>query len=224
MDWGDTESMSERGRYVVLEGGEGTGKSTQARELARRLDAHGVACRVVREPGGDPFAEAGRVLLLSDLDRTVQAETLMFNALRAQLLAAVVEPLLDDGVWVVSDRGRLSTIVYQGYGRRGDVAWVRDVCATVTAMCPPDLEIVLDVDPAVASARRQARGSTDRFERLGDAFHARVAAGYLAEARVLGLPTVDGTGDVDDVADRLWTALTSLGMIDGCTPAPPAQT
>src|SRR3954467_11298762 len=90
-----------RGRYVVLEGGEGVGKTTQVARLAKRLEQDGLAVDIVREPGGDPFAEAGRDLLLGPLPREPEAEVLTFNAMRAQLLLATVGPALDAGHWVL---------------------------------------------------------------------------------------------------------------------------
>jgi dTMP kinase len=195
---------------VVLEGGEGVGKTTQVQRLAKRLEQRDLVVDVVREPGGDPFAEAGRDLLLGPLPRTAEAEVLAFNALRAQLLVGTVRPALAAGRWVLSDRSRLSTIAYQGYGHGLDLDWIRSVCALTARLCLPDLEIVLVVDEATAAARRGARGVTDRFERLGPDFHRRVARGYRTEAGAQGLAVVDGTGDEEAVADALWTHVALL--------------
>jgi dTMP kinase len=198
------------GRYVVLEGGEGVGKSTQVRRLADRLAAHGVPSTVVREPGGDAFAEAGRRLLLGDLPRTPEAEVLAFNALRAQLLVAHVRPALAAGTWVLADRGRLSTLAYQGHGHGVDLDWVRAACRLTSQLCPPDLEVVLTVDEATARARRDTRGTTDRFERLDDDFHRRVAAGYAVEATAQGAPVVDGSAGEEEVTAALWRLVAPL--------------
>ncbi|MCC5952202.1 MAG: dTMP kinase [Acidimicrobiia bacterium] len=196
------------GRYVVLEGGEGTGKTTQADRLAKRLSETGRRVRVVREPGGDPFAEAGRELLLGPIPRTPEAEVLAFNAMRAQLLVAVVRPLLAGGTWVIADRGRLSTLAYQGHGRGVDLEWARSVCDVTVSLCPPDLEVVLAVDPAVSAARRSARGVTDRFEAADDHFHQRVNEGFATEAARAGVAIVDGTDAPSTVTERLWHTLT----------------
>lgn len=198
------------GRYVIVEGGEGVGKSTQVAALAQRLEAAGVTCAVVREPGGDPFAEAGRELLLGDLDRTPAAEVLAFNALRAQLLESVVAPLLAAGTWVLADRGRLSTIAYQGYGAGADLGWTRRVCDLTISLCPPNLEVVLDLDPVVAAERRTARGSDDRFERMDLGFHQRVAHAYRHEAERAGITVVDADGTPDEITDRLWAVVGPL--------------
>jgi dTMP kinase len=199
-----------RGRYIVLEGGEGVGKSTQAVALRERLAAAGIEAVAVREPGGDPFAEAGRTLLLGDLPREPETEVLLFNALRAQVLISLVTPALRRGAWVVSDRNRLSTIAYQGYGHGLDLDWTRSVCTAASGLCPPDLELVLHVDEATATARRSARGVTDRFERLDADFHRRVIDGYLAEAQRTGLPVIDATRPVDEVSDRIWAEVSVL--------------
>jgi len=198
------------GRYVIVEGGEGVGKSTQVHALARRLEQAGVACAVVREPGGDPFAEAGRELLLGDLDRTPAAEVLAFNALRAQLLESVVAPLLAAGTWVLADRGRLSTIAYQGHGSGADLGWTRRVCDLTISLCPPNLEVVLDLDPVVAAERRTARGSDDRFERMDLSFHQRVAQAYRDEAARAGIIVIDADGPPDEITDRLWAVVGPL--------------
>jgi dTMP kinase len=199
-----------RGRYVIVEGGEGVGKTTQVVALAQRLSEAGIDCEVVREPGGDPFAEAGRELLLGELERTAPAEVLAFNALRAQLLIAVIEPLLATGTWVLSDRGRLSTIAYQGHGAGADLAWTREICAMTVALCPPDVEVVLDLDPVVAAERRTMRGDDDRFERMDLAFHQRVAEAYRAEAALAGIEVVDAEGTPAEITDRLWRVVSPL--------------
>jgi dTMP kinase len=198
------------GRYIVLEGGEGVGKSTQVQLLAKRLEEEGLAVDVVREPGGDPFAEAGRELLLGPLPRRPEAEVLTFNAMRAQLLLTAVRPALEAGRWVLSDRSRLSTLTYQGYGHQLDLDWIRSVCALTTQLCTPDLEIVLTVDEATALTRRGARGTSDRFELFDQAFHQRVARGYDAEAVIQGLPVIDGTGTEGAVADAIWAQVAPL--------------
>jgi len=195
---------------VVLEGGEGVGKTTQAAALADRLEAAGIGAVAIREPGGDPFAEAGRALLLGDLPREPETEVLLFNALRAQVLIAHVAPALARGDWVISDRNRLSTIAYQGYGHGLDLGWTRSVCATAADLCPPDLELVLHVDEATSVARRDARGVTDRFERLDADFHRRVVAGYLTEAERAGVTVIDATDPVDIVGEAVWRELEPL--------------
>jgi len=199
-----------RGRYIVIEGGEGVGKTTQVQLLAERLRDAGVVTVVVREPGGDAFAEAGRELLLGPLAREPETEVLMFNALRAQVLKTRVAPSLLDGTWVVADRSQLSTIAYQGYGHGLDLAWTRSVCATVAGLCGPDLELILDLELDQALGRREARGTTDRFEQLDASFHVRVREGYRREADERQLPVLDAGGPIEQVADMIWKHVSAL--------------
>ena len=149
-------------------------------------------------------------VLLGELPRQPEAEVLLFNALRAQLLVGTVRPLLAEGTWVLSDRSRLSTLAYQGHGHGVDLAWTRDICNATVALQPADLEVVLSLDEAEATRRRADRGVTDRFEAMDDAFHRRVTAGYLTEARALGVPVVDAAGTEAEVTDRLWSHLEPL--------------
>jgi dTMP kinase len=199
-----------RGRYIVLEGGEGVGKSTQVRRIVARLATVGIDAQPIREPGGDPFAEAGRSLLLGDLDREPEAEVLLFNALRVQVLRTRVLPALAQGTWVIADRSRLSTIAYQGHGHGLDLGWTRAVCDTVTTVCPPDLEIILHVDEATSAQRRADRGTTDRFELLDHGFHRRVVAGYLVEAEQFAIPVIDASGREVEVEHAIWDVLEPL--------------
>ncbi len=171
-----------RGRFITLEGGEGAGKSTQARRLAMALRARGLEVLLTREPGGTQGAEAIRDLLLDGRAHLAPlAETLMHFAARADHVAAAIVPALAAGQWVVCDRFTDSTMAYQGYGLGVDQAVIRALAAMIGPT--PDLTIVLDVPVAVALARLAGRGSTaDRYERLGEAFFARVNAGFRAIA------------------------------------------
>jgi len=205
-----TSTGGPRGRYIVLEGGEGVGKTTQVRRIVTRLLDLGVDATSIREPGGDAFAEAGRALLLGDLPREPETEVLMFNALRAQVLRTRVLPALARGTWVIADRSRLSTIAYQGHGHGLDLAWTRAVCDTVTTVCPPDVELILHVDEATSNRRRRDRGTTDRFELLDVEFHRRVVAGYLQEAAEFGIPVLDASADEEKVELAIWQAIEPL--------------
>jgi len=170
------------GRFITLEGGEGAGKSTQARLLAEALRGAGHAVRLTREPGGAPGAEQLREVLLHGTEGFVpEAETLLHFAARAEHLARTIRPALADGEWVVCDRFADSTMAYQGYGHGVD----RGMIATLTAMMriAPDLTLMLDVSAPVAARRRAGRaGAADRYEALDEAFHARVRAGFRAIA------------------------------------------
>lgn len=170
------------GRFITLEGGEGAGKSTQSRLLANSLRGTGLRVLETREPGGAPGAEILRGLLLSgEVAWSLPAETLLHFAARAEHVERAIRPALAAGAWVVCDRFYDSTMVYQGYGQGGD----RSAIATLIALLGivPDLTLVLDVDVATSVQRMRARGmAADRYERLGEAFFARVRDGFLAVA------------------------------------------
>ena len=168
-----------RGRLVVLEGPEGAGKSTQLRRLAARLEAAGIGCLALREPGGTPLGdEVRRVLLHDERDMTPAAEALLFMASRAELVTRVIRPALQAGTVVLLDRFFLSTYAYQVAGRGLDEAAVRQANALATGGLVPDLTILLRIAAPAGLARAAGRGSADRIERSGDAFHDRVVAAF----------------------------------------------
>jgi dTMP kinase len=166
-----------RGAFVVFEGGEGCGKSTQASRLASRLDAVST-----REPGGTEIGAALRAVLLdpSTVGLVDRAEALLMAADRAQHVAEVIEPALAAGRHVVCDRFVGSSIAYQGGGRGLDADEVAALSTFATAGLAPDLVVLLVVPPDV-SARRVGR-DRDRFEAAGDDFHARVAADFVRQS------------------------------------------
>jgi len=194
------------GRFITLEGGEGAGKSTQARLLAARLRASGLPVLETREPGGAPGAEVLRGLLLSgDVDWSLPAETLLHFAARAEHVARTIRPALDAGAWVVCDRFYDSTMVYQGDGQGGDRAAIATLIRLLGMV--PDLTLVLDVDVATSLARLRARGTAaDRYERLGEAFCARVRDGFprVAAAEAGRCVVIDAAGPPDAVAEQVW--------------------
>lgn len=174
--------MSLPSRFITLEGGEGAGKSTQARLLADALCLLGLPVLRTREPGGSPGAEILRALLLSGQVRwTPQAETLLHFAARADHVVHTIRPALAAGMWVVCDRFYDSTMAYQGYGQGADRALIQ--AQTGLLGITPDLTLVLEVSPVVAAARLRRRGGgSDRYEREDAAFHARVNQGFRAIA------------------------------------------
>jgi dTMP kinase len=197
-----------RGHFIVLEGGEASGKSTQAARLARRLGAV-----LTREPGGTAVGERIRHVLLdpSVVGLDDRAEALLMAAARAQHVAEVVRPELAAGRDVVSDRFTGSSLAYQGYGRGLELSEVRRLSEWATGGLWPDLVVLLDVDAASASARLRALGGhLDRVEAEGDEFHQRVEAGFHALAATD--PTwvvVDGVGTIDEVSLRVAAAVTA---------------
>lgn len=183
----------------MFEGGEGSGKTTQAERLAASLGAV-----LTREPGGTTAGERIRSLLLDPSlpPVTERTEVLLMLAARAQHVTDVIEPALVTGRDVVCDRFSGSTLAYQGYGRRLDVEELRRLSSWASAGTEPDLVLLLRVTPAVAVARLGQRGTSDRMEGEGTEFFARVAAGFeaLAEADRDHWRVVDADGPVDDVS------------------------
>lgn len=197
------------GRFVVLEGGDGSGKSTQLRRLAAWLRGRGVDVVETFEPGATEAGAAMRELLLhrpEPIDPV--AEALLMAADRAQHVATVIRPALARGAWVLSDRFLPSSLVYQGVVRGLGVDAVAELNRLAVGEVAPDLVVLLDVDDAVAEARRGSE--SDKLEAEGAAFHARVRAAYRDLARTNGWVTVDANGALDDVAAALQRALSPL--------------
>lgn len=190
------------GRFVVFEGGEGSGKSTQARRLADRWGAD-----LTFEPGDTPVGARLREILLDpatgDLD--VRAEALLMAADRAHHVTTVIRPALNRGRDVVCDRYIGSSVAYQGHGRGLGPHHVAALSAFATEGLLPDLVVLLEVPDAVAAERLAAAGTLDRLEAAGPAFHAAVAQGYREQAAADPgrWVTVDGSGSIDDVEARV---------------------
>ncbi len=171
-----------RGLFITLEGGEGAGKSTQARLLADALRAGGREVVLTREPGGTPNAETLRALLLDRWRRwSPDAEILLHFAARAEHVEKTIAPALARGATVVCDRFFDSTLAYQGFGMGADRALIAHLSARLAVQ--PDLTLILSVSPDERRARlAQRRGGPDRYEAEDDAFHDRVTAGFSAIA------------------------------------------
>ena len=172
------------GRFITIEGGEGAGKSTAQTFLADKLTAQGISVLQTREPGGTPLAEAIRRNLLSvDEEAPVEiAELLLVFAARAQHLAKVIEPALQQGQWVLCDRFTDATYAYQGAGRGLSAELIGKLETLAQGDRHPDTVILLDMPPQIGLARAKARGALDRFEQEGQAFFERVRQGYLERA------------------------------------------
>jgi dTMP kinase len=171
-----------RGRLITIEGGEGAGKSTQARLLAEALARAGIIAVATREPGGSQGAEAIRRLLLEgDGDRwDAASEALLLVAARRDHVARLIEPALARGEWVISDRFADSTLAYQGWGRGLALADIAALHRFALGGFAPDLTLILDLPVEIALTRAAARPRTaDRFERLDPAFHERLRRGFL---------------------------------------------
>jgi len=190
---------------IVVEGGEGVGKSTQVARLAERLRAEGYAVDQTREPGGTEAGAALRAKLLHG--DAIDAETELAWLLEDRRLHVElrIKPDLARNIVVVSDRFSPSTLAYQGVARGMGVDDVERRGAAVAGGVEPDVVIVLDLPDDVAEAR--VTQDRDRFEREGDAFHARVRAAYRELAPARGWVVVDASGTPDDVAERVWAAV-----------------
>ena len=199
--------MTAPGRFIVLEGGDATGKTTQAALLAARLREQGRDVVQTFEPGGTALGGSLRQLLL-DGEGTVEpeAEALLMAADRAQHVLEVVRPSLGRGDWVVSDRFMPSSLAYQGVGRGLGVPTIEIVNGIATGGLEPDLVVVLDLPPEVATERFGA--ARDRLEEEDDAFRLAVHEAYRDLAGSRGWVLLDASGPVDDVAARVWGAVT----------------
>lgn len=175
-----------RGRFITIEGIEGSGKSTQAARLAEALRGAGIPVRVTREPGGAVGAEAVRELIVSrtGCDWSPTSEALLHYAARREHLDKTVVPALDVGKWIVCDRFADSTMAYQGYGQELGREVVERLHDLVVGELTPDLTVVLDlpVDRGLDRARRRSPDG-DRYERMDMAFHGRVRDAFLDIAR-----------------------------------------
>jgi dTMP kinase len=199
-----------RGRFITLEGGEGAGKSTQARLIADWLRAAGIEVVTTREPGGSPGAEAIRHVLLSGAAQPFgqEAEAVLFAAARADHVDRVIAPALARGAWVVCDRFIDSTRVYQGMVGQVPMALLHRLEHVAIGAVVPDLTLVLDVPVELGQARveqRRGAGAADRFETEGPAFHKALRAGFraLAAREPQRIVLVDASAAPDIVHGRI---------------------
>lgn len=189
-------------RYVAIEGVDGAGKSTVAREVAERLRGLGEKVRLVREPGGTPMGEQIRSLLLHDEDMVPWTEALLFAAQRAQLASEVIAPALEEGEWVVSDRSYYSSLAYQGAGRGLGLETVRVVNEAGLGEVVPDVVVVLWIDPEEALARQDV---IDRIGGEGERFQVEVADAYrrLAADEPSRVRLVDAGRTLEEVVEEI---------------------
>ena len=196
-------------RFIVLEGIDGAGKSSQVEPLLAWLRGCGRTVTTCRDPGATAVGDSIRSILLDrdDLQLAPTAEMLLYMAARAQLVSEVIRPSLHRGEWVVSDRYLLANVVYQGHAGGLDPDTIWQVGAVATGGLEPDLVLLLDVDLDTA-ARRLAR-PLDKLENRGDEYRGRLRAGYLAESarRPDRIAVVDATGNPATVQDNLRAAI-----------------
>ena len=203
-----------RGRFITFEGGEGSGKSTQIKTLAERLVAAKLRAIVTREPGGSPGAEIIRHLVLSGMGKLLgpEAETLLFAAARDDHVRTVIEPALQQGIWVLCDRFSDSTRVYQGSLGQVAPAVLNAMQRVTIGDLKPDLTVILDVPVEVGLQRAAARrgtGAADRFEAEDIRFHQELRDAYrrIAAAEPERCVLIDATAEPGMVAANIWSAL-----------------
>lgn len=202
-----------RGKFIAFEGGEGAGKSTQARMLAAALQERGLTCVVTREPGGTPGAEAIRALLLGTdgAGWNPRAEALLFAAARSDHVERLIRPATEAGKWVICDRYVDSSRAYQGGGLGLSDAEVLELHRIGSGGLLPDLTLLIEVSPAVARERTAAR-DVDGADRIGgrdEAYHAKVAAAFarFAEAEPDRFARIAGDGSPQEVHQAVMQAL-----------------
>jgi dTMP kinase len=202
------------GVFITFEGSEGCGKSTQVELLARQLRAIGYRVRMLREPGGTPIGEEIRHTLKHSQHNhamTAEAELLLMNASRAQLVREVIRPALAAGEVVVCDRFYDSTTAYQGYGRQLDLAMVKSVIDIAVGDTRPDMTLLLTVAPEISEFRRAMRQSTlpfmrDRIEEADRKFFERVDKGFaaIAAAEPERVRVLEASASVESVSAKIW--------------------
>jgi len=209
-----------KGLFITFEGNEGSGKSTQVPLLVEKLREWGHTVKVFREPGGTPIGEEIRHTLkhsLSNVAMTSEAELLLMNASRAQLVREVIRPALGRGEIIVCDRFYDSTTAYQGYGRQLDLATVKHIIDLAVGDTRPDLTLFLKVPQSVSEERLRSRQSTmpfirDRMEEADRAFFERVAKGYeaIAAAHPERIKVIPAIGTIEEIQSAIWRVVAPL--------------
>lgn len=220
--WAPCPKRNAPGVFITFEGGDGAGKSTHIRFLAQILEAAGLEVVRVREPGGTSIGEQLRAIVLdpANAEMTPEAELLIYEAARAQIVDQVIKPALRRGAVVLCDRFTDSTRAYQGAGRGLSVDFIDQANAFATKGLVPDKTIVLCCsDPCEKRGRVSARQETDRLERAGDGFHARVNQAFdrLAHTADERIGQVETTGVHSDTAQAIFAQLSDLfpWLVDG---------
>lgn len=198
-----------RGKFITFEGGEGTGKSTQAKKLAERLETLGIPTLVTREPGGTALGEDIRALIMKDRPQDPVTELLLFAAARAEHMTAVIRPALDEGTWVVSDRFIDSTRVYQGKLYRVEPELIALLEKYTVSPDFPDLTLILDLPPEAGMERATSRGTLSRYDAERMETHETLRRGFLeiATADPKRCVLIDGLLPIESVAVAVWQAV-----------------
>lgn len=198
------------GKYIVLEGGEGVGKTTQAELIISQLSKLGIEAILLHEPGGTEFALKLHDLIKHGPERTPLTNVMAFNAARAEAMHEVRQRL-DAGQWVIADRSYLSTIAYQGYGEGLDLETIRTVSQLAINETTPDVTLVLELPATEALIRMKVSNpGGDYFEDMASQFHDRVREGYRIEAELQGIPIIDANGTQEKVFEKIWEYIEPL--------------
>jgi dTMP kinase len=198
------------GKYIVIEGNDGTGKSTQVGLMREKLKAHGIDSIEFHEPEGTPIATAIRTVIKNgDLERDGTTNLLLFSAARHDIWFNYALPAMKLGKWVVASRNYYSTLAYQGYGEGLDLELIGTTTriATDDQYLRPDVAVILSLDDTERQKRIGGRGELDNpdtFESKGDGFQQRVNQGYLEIAASHNIPIVPANGSVEEVSDAIW--------------------
>lgn len=208
-----TDNQIIQGRFISFEGTEGVGKTTAIEQLCTRLDSRGIDYLRTREPGGSPFAEHLRQILLDPAtDINDDTELLLMFAARCDHMQQVILPALQAGRWVICDRFTDSTVAYQGFGRaHGDEAVRTKIDMLIAQFVPqlPELTLWLDLPVAEGMRRAGKRSAADRFEQQADAFFTRVYEGFdtLARQYPERIQRIEASGSAEEVGARIWQAV-----------------
>ena len=196
--------------FIVFEGGDGSGKSTQAHVLSRRLRRSNIKVLRTHEPGGTSLGQALRRLLKSGEPMLPISELMLFEAARAQLVGTVIRPFLNDGGVVIADRFTSSTMTYQGYGRGLDQELIERLNREATGGLEPDLTVLLDLPVETALARKNS--SADNFDDAPVDFHRKVRQGYvaLAAADPDSWLVLDGQRTPKELSQEIWTKVQTI--------------
>ena len=203
-----------KGRFISLEGIEGTGKSTQAKLLSDHLKEKGFDVVLTEEPGGTQIGLRIRELLLSVEHKgmTAATELLLYNASRSQHISEIILPAINRGAIVITDRFTDSTIAYQGFGRGIDPGLIDSIDLIATGRLRPDITILLDLDAEVGLKRNKRINKTDRLELEDLEFHQRVRNGYhnLAEKEPERIKLIDASADIQEIHNKISSIITNF--------------
>ncbi|HHO56797.1 MAG TPA: dTMP kinase [Trueperaceae bacterium] len=198
--------MSKNSFFIVYEGPEGAGKTTQIKRLEQNLINHNISPLLTREPGGTKAADRIREVILDpNLEINPLTEFLLYSASRAQHVEEIIKPALDNKRTVISDRFYGASLAYQGYGRGLDLGFIANLSHRVTLGIEPDLVLLLDIDPEIGLQRIATRGQKDRLELADISFHKKVRAGFLEQANSkANWQILNAEQSQAELADNIW--------------------